>query len=415
LSAIATQFQPGLRPQLAAMRLVGSGIVALGVFLSGFVISEPAPYDLLMVAQIAAWFILGLKISRSVAPLLALLLVFNVGGILSLTVMDELAVGPMYLAVSTFLALTSVFYAAIIEDGHQRLRLIFRAWVGAAIITSLLGILGYFHALPGFDRFTLYDRAKGAFQDPNVFGPFLIAPALYLLHGLLTGKLMHAPLRIVGLLIITLGVFLSFSRAAWALFLLAACAVVVIMLLKERSGAFRMKILILTMAMAVTMVLALGVALQSKKVSGLFSSRSHLVQEYDGGRLGRFERHRIGFLMSMENPLGIGPMVFSKIFPEDEHNIWLKSLTTYGWLGFVTYLTLIGWTLAKGFRLLLRDRPWQPYLMIAWIMIVGHAVIGNVIDTDHWRHFYVLLGIIWGCSALEARYQRQQQAFSVPS
>jgi len=415
LSAIDTQFQPGFRPQLAAMRLVGSGIVAFGVFLSGFVISEPAPYDLLMVAQIAIWFILGLKISRNVAPLLALLLIFNVGGILSLTVMADLAVGPMYLAVSTFLALTSVFYAAIIEDGHERLRLIFRAWVGAAIITALLGILGYFHALPGFDRFTLYDRAKGAFQDPNVFGPFLIAPALYLLHGLLTGKLMHAPLRIAGLLVITLGVFLSFSRAAWALFLLSACAVVVIMLLKERSGAFRLKILILTMAMAVTLVLALGVALQSKQVSNLFSSRSQLVQEYDGGRLGRFERHRIGFLMSMENPLGIGPMVFSKIFPEDEHNIWLKSLTTYGWLGFVSYVTLILWTLAKGFRLLLRDRPWQPYLMIAWIVIVGHAMIGNVIDTDHWRHFYVLLGIIWGCSALEARYQRQQHGLAVPS
>ena len=385
------------------------------MFLSGFVISEPAPYELFMAGLIGFWFILGLKISRNVAPLLALLLIFNVGGILSLTVMADLAVGPMYLAVSTFLALTSVFYAAIIEDGHERLRLIFRAWVGAAIITALLGILGYFHALPGFDRFTLYDRAKGAFQDPNVFGPFLIAPALYLLHGLLTGKLMHAPLRIAGLLVITLGVFLSFSRAAWALFLLSACAVVVIMLLKERSGAFRLKILILTMAMAVTLVLALGVALQSKQVSNLFSSRSQLVQEYDGGRLGRFERHRIGFLMSMENPLGIGPMVFSKIFPEDEHNIWLKSLTTYGWLGFVSYVTLILWTLAKGFRLLLRDRPWQPYLMIAWIVLIGHAAIGNVIDTDHWRHFYVLLGIIWGCSALEARYQRQQHGLAVPS
>ena len=27
------------------------------------------------------------------------------------------------------------------------------------------------------------------------------------------------------------------------------------------------------------------------------------------------------------NPLGIGPMVFGTMFPEDEHNIWLKSFT----------------------------------------------------------------------------------------
>lgn len=394
------------RPQLAVLTLFGSVIVAFGVFLSGFVMSEPAPYELLMVVQVAVWFLLGLKISRAVAPLLAFLLVFNVGGILSLTVMQDLGTGPMYLAVSTFLALTSVFYAAIIEDRHQRLRLIFQAWVAAAMITALLGILGYFHAFPGAEAFTLYDRAKGAFQDPNVFGPFLIAPALYLMHGLLTGKLSAAPLRVIGLLVIALGVFLSFSRAAWALFLFSAVALVFILLLKERTGAFRLKILLLSLTAVVLLVVAVVIALQFEQVRNLFLDRTTLVKEYDGGHLGRFARHRIGFLMMMEHPLGIGPMVFSNIFPEDEHNIWLKSLTTYGWLGFVSYVAMMAWTLAIGFRFLLRDRPWQPYLMIAWIVIVGHVIIGNVIDTDHWRHFYLLLGIVWGCGALEWRHQR---------
>lgn len=406
MSTVDLHAPPVFRPQLAAWTLLGSGMVACGVFLSGFVISEPAPYELLMVTQIALWFLLGLRISRAVAPLLAFLLVFNVGGILSLTVMKDLGGGPMYLAVSTFLALTSVFYAAIIEDRHQRLELIFKAWVAAAIITALLGILGYFHAFPGSEAFTLYDRAKGAFQDPNVFGPFLIAPALYLMHGLLTGKLLQAPLKVAGLLIIALGVFLSFSRAAWALFLFSAVALVFILLLKERTGAFRLKILFLSLTAVLVLVVALVVALQFEQVRNLFLDRTTLVKEYDGGHLGRFARHRIGFLMSMERPLGIGPMVFSEIFPEDEHNIWLKSLTTYGWLGFVSYVSMMVCTLTIGFRLLLRDRPWQPHLMIAWIVIVGHVGIGNVIDTDHWRHFYVLLGIVWGCGALEWRYQR---------
>jgi len=131
------------------------------------------------------------------------------------------------------------------------------------------------------------------------------------------------------------------------------------------------------------------------------------VQEYDGARLGRFERHKIGFLLAMERPLGLGPMELGRMFGEDEHNIWLKSLTTYGWLGFVSYVTFICWTLAAGFRHLLRDRPWQPYLMIGWVMILGHTLIGNVIDTDHWRHFYLLLGIVWGCIALEQRHLRR--------
>ncbi|MBW8285393.1 MAG: O-antigen ligase family protein [Rhizobium sp.] len=406
MSSIDAHHPVAFRPQIAVLTLFGSMMVAFGVFLSGFVMSEPAPYELLMVLQVAVWFLLGLKISRAVAPLLAFLLTFNVGGILSLTVMKDLGTGPMYLAVSTFLALTSVFYAAIIEDRHQRLRLIFQAWVAAAIITALLGILGYFHAFPGAEAFTLYDRAKGAFQDPNVFGPFLIAPALYLMHGLLTGKLASAPLRVAGLLIIALGVFLSFSRAAWALFLFSAIALVFILLLKERTGAFRLKILLLSLAAVVLLVVAVVIALQFEQVRNLFLDRTTLVKEYDGGHLGRFARHRIGFLMMMENPLGIGPMVFSEIFPEDEHNIWLKSLTSYGWLGFVSYVAMMVWTLTIGFRFLLRDRPWQPYLMIAWIVIIGHVIIGNVIDTDHWRHFYLLLGIVWGCGALEWRHQR---------
>ncbi|CAD7033101.1 membrane protein [Pseudorhizobium endolithicum] len=381
--------------------------IGFGVFLSGFVMSEPAPYELVMASQIVVWFLLGLTISRSVAVPLSLLLVYNVGGMLSLLVMPDMTGGPMYIAVSTFLALTTVLYAAAIEGRPHRLEIIFKAWVAAAIITAILGILGYFHAFPGAGIFTRYDRAMGAFEDPNVFGPYLVAPILYLLHRLLTGRPAQAPLLVAGLLILVLGLFLSFSRAAWGLLLFSGVMLVFLMLLKERTGAFRLKILALSVAAILLLALAVVIALQFDKVADLFSTRARLVQDYDGARLGRFERHKIGFLLAMERPLGLGPMELGRMYGEDEHNIWLKSLTTYGWLGFVAYLTLIAWTLTLGFRYLLRERPWQPYLMIGWVVILGHCLIGNVIDTDHWRHFYLLLGVIWGCIALEQRHQRR--------
>ena len=78
----------------------------------------------------------------------------------------------------------------------------------------------------------------------------------------------------------------------------------------------------------------------------------------------------------------------------------------YGWIGFISYVTLTVWTLSLGLKYMFRDRPWQPYLMMTMVLLIGHALIGNVIDTDHWRHFYLLLGIIWGCIALEAKYLR---------
>jgi O-antigen ligase len=263
--------------------------------------------------------------------------------------------------------------------------------------------------------FTRYNRAMGAFQDPNVFGPYLVAPLLYLLYRMLTQPLSKTPLLVLGMLVLALGIFLSFSRAAWGLLVFGCVALVLVMLLKERTVAFRFKILAISVGAATLLVLAIAIALQFPQVSDLFMNRAKLVQDYDGARLGRFERHKIGFLMAMERPLGLGPMAFGKIFGEDEHNIWLKTLTTYGWLGAVTYQIMLWSSLWFGFRYMLRERPWQPFLMIAWVLILGHAMIGNVIDTDHWRHFYMLLGILWGCVALEHRHQRKPLAEAAPT
>ncbi|WP_245304317.1 O-antigen ligase family protein [Hoeflea olei] len=406
-------------PQRATISLLASLCVAFGVFLSGFVINEPAPYELFLVVLIGIWAIFGLKLSRHIAPLIALYVIFNIGGMFSILTMENVKDTPMYIAVSLFLAFTAMFFAAIIEADPRRLKLIFRAYLLAALITSMLGILGYLGMLPGGEVFTRYGRAKGAFQDPNVFGPYLVLPALYLMHGLLTGTLKAAPLRIAGLLILVLGVFFSFSRAAWGLLALSMMFLVLIMLVKERTGAFRLKILIMTLVGAVLLVGAIIAALQVDQIADLFSDRAKLVQAYDGARLGRFERHAIGFLMALDHPLGIGPLEFGLMWGEDTHNIWLKALMDYGWLGFVSYLTLIAWTLVLGFRFLLRDRPWQTYLMLAYIVLLGHTLIGAVIDTDHWRHFYLLMGIVWGCIALEMRWQarlkQERQADIRPS
>jgi O-antigen ligase len=387
------------------MSMLASLCVAFGVFLSGFVINEPAPYELFLVVLIAIWALFGLKLSRHIAPLIALYVVFNIGGMFSILTMDEVKETPLYIAVSLFLAFTAMFFAAIIEADQRRLLLIFRAYVVAAIITALLGILGYFGAIPGGEVFTRYDRAMGAFQDPNVFGPYLVLPTLYLMHGLLTGTLKAAPFRALGLMVLVLGVFLSFSRAAWGLLAISMIMLVLIMLIKERSGTFRLKILIMSLLGFVLLIAAIIVALQFDQVAELFSDRAKLVQEYDGARHGRFERHAIGFLMAMEHPLGIGPLEFGLMWGEDTHNIWLKALMDYGWLGFVSYVALMVWTFTLGFRYLLRERPWQPYLMLALIVLFGHTIIGNVIDTDHWRHFYLLMGVVWGCIALEMRWQ----------
>ncbi len=389
--------------------LVASGAVVLGVLLSGFVIREPAPYEIYMAALIAVWALFGLRISPAIAPLAVLVVLFNIGGMIAMTQMPDLMETPLYLAVSLFLGFTAVFYAAVTAARPQLLRPIFLAYAVSAVVTSLFGIAGYFRLFPGAEMFTRYDRAAGVFQDPNVFGPFLVLPAIYLLHRLLTGPARRMPLVAVPLLIVMAGIFLSFSRGAWGLFAASAVLLAGALFLQSLSGRFRLRMVVMSLVAIALVALALIALLQIPGVADMLSLRARLAQDYDSARLGRFARYAIGFQLALEKPLGIGPLAFGQIYGEDTHNIWLKALMDYGWLGFAAYLTLTVWTLAAGFRLLLRDRPWQPYLLCAYVVYAGHVGLGSFIDTDHWRHFYLLLGLIWGAIALEARHRRSRR------
>jgi len=405
LSIAAHELPPAaINAKLIAM--ISSGVIFIGIFLSGFVIHEPAPYDLYMAGLIAVWALFGLRISKPALPLLILLVTMNIGGMIAMTQMADLASTPLYLAVSLFLAFTAVFFAAVTEARPEIYRLIFLAYVVSAVITSVLGIAGYFHAFPGAEIFTKYDRAAGAFQDPNVFGPFLVLPGIYLLYLLLTGSVSRMPLLAMPLLIITAGIFFSFSRGAWGMFAVSAILLTGALFLQSNSGKFRLRVVIMSIAAVSLLVLAMLVILQLPGVAEMFSNRAHLEQSYDTARLGRFARYAIGFQMALEHPFGIGALVFGTIFGEDTHDIWLKTLMDYGWLGFVSFLTLTLWTVAAGSRILLRDRPWQPYLLCAYVAFIGNIGLGTFIDIDHWRHLYLLLGLIWGAIALEYRHQR---------
>lgn len=385
--------------------LVIAGCVGLGVFLSGFVIREPAPYEIFMAAVMGLWGLLAFRMSRTVAPLLALIVFFNLGGVIAMLQMGELHDTPLYLAVSLFLGLTSVFFAAVIELRPNLLSIAFKAWLLSAFLTSLAGIAGYFGLVPGSDMFTRYGRATGVFEDPNVFGPFLILPAIWLVHRTLTGGFAAAVAALPALLVISAGIFLSFSRGAWGLFAISAVLLIAVLTLQSSNSLFRIKMALVAGSASALLLLAMLALLQIPDVADLFSERAQLVQEYDDGRYGRFARFGIALQMAMEHPLGIGALEFGRLLGEDTHNIWLKALLDYSWLGFAAFLILTCWTIAAGFKILFRPRPWQPFLLCVYIVFVGHIALGTVIDIDHWRHFYLLIGLLWGCLALETRYQ----------
>ncbi len=217
-------------------------------------------------------------------------------------------------------------------------------------------------------------------------------------------------------LVIFVGIFLSFSRAAWGLTVITTLMVGALLFVTERSAKARMRFLALGAIGVVLIAIVVSAALSIPEVSSLFEDRAQIEQSYDSGHLGRFQRHAIGFNMMLDHPLGIGAIEFGRHFGEDEHDIWLKTLTTYGWLGFASYLTLVLWTLAAAFPLVFRSGPLQAVTQIAYIVFLGHILMATVIDIDHWRHVYLLFGILWGAIAadrsdtqarLAARFGRQ--------
>lgn len=407
MTALAPDLLPRDAINARLNQILATGAIGFAVFLTGFVVREPAPYELFMAALMPIWALFGLRLSRTVAPMAALLVLFVIGGYISMSQLKELGDIPIYLTVTLFLALTGIFYAAVLESRPDLYATIFRAWALAGAATTVLGVAGYFGLTPG-GLFTLYGRAAGAFKDPNVFGPFLVPPILYLFHRLLTGE--RLSLLDSGLLVLlAAGVFFSFSRGAWGL--LAFCMIMVTGLQAAHSASnlFRLRVMLAAGLAAVGLAVVLIVLLQIPAVADMFVGRAQLVQDYDGSRLGRFARFVIGYQMAMEHPLGIGPLSFGKMLGEDTHHIWLKALLDYSWLGFAAYFTLVVLTLGGGLRILFRAREWQPFLLIAWVAFLGHVLLGSVIDTNHWRHFYILLGMVWAAMALEARRQRAQK------
>jgi hypothetical protein len=87
--------------------------------------------------------------------------------------------------------------------------------------------------------------------------------------------------------------------------------------------------------------------------------------------------------------------------------MWLKGFTTYGWLGGFAYIILAAWTLAAAAPLLFKPRPWQGIAQCAYVVLLGHILIHNVIDNDHWRHLYLIYGVLWGMIAAEKFARRR--------
>jgi hypothetical protein len=401
---------PGvLALQRALVWLVGAS--------GAIVFIEPSPYELVTLAAAVIFFATGLRLRLVFMPLLLLLVLLNVGySIGAIPFLDTSEVAN-WIATSWYMAVTVMFFAMVVsEDTAARLDMLRRGLVVGAMIASIAAIAGYFNLVPGgHDLLTLYERARGTFKDPNVLGAFLILPALFALQSVVSDSFGKAFRNTVAFGIMALAILLAFSRAAWGGLVITSAFMLVLMFLTSQSHAQRSRIIVMAVAAVVIGAVLVAMLLSFDSIGEMFRQRASFDQSYDEGRFGRFGRHILGADMALDLPFGIGPLQFHNYFPEDTHNSYLNAFMSGGWISGICYPALVFITVIMGFRHLFVRVPWQRAYQAIFAAFLGTVGESFIIDTDHWRHFWMMLGAMWGLFAAAQSYEAtMDQPLMVP-
>lgn len=381
--------------------------VGVAVLASGVVRWEPAPVDLVLVVLIALLPLVGLcALTRRLVVWGVLWLACGAGAIVASGFSVAPGAALAHSAVSLYLYAASVVLAAFVAGRpREHARLILGAWVGAALVAAATGLAGYFGLVPGTaELFTKFGRATGTFKDPNVLGAFLVPAILWLVHLVLERPTRAAVAPLAGAALLSLAVLLSFSRGAWINLAVAIAIYGYLAWVVAPGERERARILVLGAGVIAALALVLLVASQSSAVAQLLAERSSLAQGYDVGPDGRFGGQAKAQALILASPLGIGAGEFHKSWHhEDVHNVYLSMFLNAGWLGGTLYAFVVAATVVMGLLHILRDSASRPLLVVAYAAFVGVVVEGVVIDTDHWRHFYLLIALVWGLIAAEDR------------
>ena len=369
-------------------------VLYVTILTSSVAIIEPSPHDGLMGVLAVCCLIAGVKFERKAALLVLLLVVWNVAGLMSLMNVPDDRTTIQYTATSFYLAIAAIIFTCLFaQNTMPRLAAMRAAYILTAVVVAIEAAIGYFHLMPGSDIFLHMDRGSGTFKDPNVFGPFLVWPIMIVMYRVVAQRIALRDLVILGILAI--GLFLSFSRGAWVHTGVSVAALLGLMFVAAPDGRARMRLITLTALCAIVVTLVIVALMSIGSVSEMFAQRAQVIQYYDVGEGGRFRLQELALGAVLDFPNGMGPFEFSRVHGVQQHNVYLQAFMVYGWVGGISYLVLLASTLLFAFRTVFIKTPWQPYLITALAAFAGEVAEGAVIDSDHWRHFYLLLGLLW--------------------
>ena len=407
LAALAAGLVGGSSTRLTALAAVGSvaticlvlltvaryeSVVALGFMFFGVLLVEPAVPDLIFGIVILVAILTGR--ARSTLRRSPSLVVYALGSFIVLNVLaaawaHSVGKAVFFLSVTTYLAVFGLWLAGYVDSKTRARRLVESVTIGATV-TAVLAIVALFVPFPGSAELVYLDRAKGLFDDPNVFGPFMIVPFAFILAELVEPTLLAWGRRwlLVILLACGAGVLFSYSRAAW----LNTCLVVITMIAAyalRRGGLLQA-----TKTLGLGLI-AVGVVVPALFLTGstsFFLARAH-VQYYDTAR---FQGQDPSFELARTHLFGIGPGQYLDVVGIAAHSTYLRALGEEGVLGLALIVLLLFTTLILACGNVVRGRSTfgisSVPLLGLWVGLIANSFF---IDTLHWRHVWLVAGLIW--------------------
>ncbi len=115
-----------------------------------FVMIEPAPYEVMTALLALACVFSGVTIDRKLMLPLLLLMIWNVGGLFSLMPVVNDSEAVTFVIISIYMGMTSMVFACLFaHDTVRRIEIMRTAYIIAAVVAAIIGIIGYFDLLPG--------------------------------------------------------------------------------------------------------------------------------------------------------------------------------------------------------------------------------------------------------------------------
>lgn len=379
---------------LMGIALLGSpAAVFLYGIVQGVVAWEPAPADLAWVAWVLGSLAIGVlpwsRLKRYAVLHIPIGLLVA-GNILPLVFAGSNRADVGY-AVVTFYGI-AICYAGFLLL-HKRGPITWLRWglIGAAAANAVAALASALGGERWALLFSIQKRAFGFFKDPNVMGPFLIVSVLLLMDDLAERPAWYTRLgQALVQLLLVVGMLLTQGRAAAGALAVSMLVFALVRLFNER----RQRHLMVTKVLA-TGAAAVLAAVGLYQLSLIRADKIRLLMEYDVAD--RFRVQLEALKLSLSHPLGIGPGASEATFNYAAHSLYVRTLVENGWIGFAGLLLLIWFTIRELWRRIRAGShpiggPSHAVLLAWWIGLLVNAL---VIDTIHWRHFWIMLGLIW--------------------